>query len=394
MRSVCPCAVALALFHALAACDSGGPSIHPDACSRATTIAITLGIAPELVAFRDGISGDWRPATPRNEKAFEVIVHGPYMVTAVCTEPVGGSVSTWQYGRLPDDGPEIAVPCVSSPPGAHTVTGHVVQPGNVQLATSVAGSRNAEWSFAMAVDTGTYDLIASTDERIAIRRGIAVNSNMAITPDVDFAQEGTALVDGAFTVTNADSDEQLFTRVTIQNPTTGSHPARPARVYLGPLATARVAPESVLLETDTQMATMIGVINPGVAPGTFRALQRPFRVGGNAVFAFPKHFVGGQWAVENGDLTARWTALPDFERFDFAAWNPARFHELDASPAFLEALDDRKLTLDTTVPGYQRGWRVDLTGPYDRRLVAFKGSGTGVVATSELNERVNMAPER
>jgi hypothetical protein len=138
------------------------------------------------------------------------------------------------------------------------------------------------------------------------------------------------------------------------------------------------------------MATMIGVTSPGALPGTFRSLQRPFRVGGNAVFAFPKHFVGGQWAVENGDLTARWTALPDVERFDFTAWTPARFHELDASPAFLEALDDRKLTLDTTVPGYQRDWRIDLTGPYDRRLVTFKGSGTGVVATSELNERVNM----
>ena len=47
------------------------------------------------------------------------------------------------------------------------------------------------------------------------------------------------------------------------------------------------------------------------------------------------------------------------------------------------------LTLDTTVPGYQRDWRIDLTGAYDRRLVTFKGSGTGVVAISELNECVN-----
>jgi len=204
-----------------------------------------------------------------------------------------------------------------------------------------------------------------------------------------FAQEGTALVDGAFTVTNADFDEQLFTRVTLQNPTSGARP-RPARVYLGPLARAKVAPEAVLLTTDTQVATMIGTTSPDVPIVNFRSLQRPFRVGGNAVFAFPKHFVGGQWAVENGDLTARWIALPDFARFDFTARTPTRSHELDVSPAFIDMLDDSKLTLDTTVPGYQREWRIDLAGPYDRRLVTFKGSGTGVVAISELSERVNM----
>lgn len=392
MRSVCPCAVSLALFHPLAACEPGEPSTGPDASSRATPITITMGIPPELVAIRDGTSGSWRPATQRDATTFEAIVHEPYMVTVVCKDPSGDFVATWQYGRIPEDGPELAVPCVSIPPGAHTVTGHVVQPANVQLATSVAGSRNAEWDFSLAVDTGTYDLIASTDERIAIRRGIAVNGNTAITPPVDLAQEGTALADGAFAVTNADSDEQLFTRVTVQNPTTGSRPARPARVYLGPLARAKVAPDAVLRETDTQLATMIGVTSPDVPIGNFRSLQRPFRVGGNAVFAFPKHFVGGQWAVENGNLTARWTALPDFARFDFTARTPARSHELDVSPAFVEALDDRKLTLDTTVPGYQRDWRIDLAGAYDRRLVTFDGPGTGVVATSELNERVNMGP--
>jgi hypothetical protein len=387
MRSICTFTASLALFHALFACESGEPPTGSDALPRAALIAITTGIPPDLVAFRDGTSGAWQPATPRDATTFEAIAHGPYMVTVVCTDSRGDFVSTWQYGRIPEDEHEIAVPCASIPPGAHTVTGHVVQPGSVQLATSVASSGNAEWNFSLAVARGTYDLIASTGERIAIRRGIVVDGDAAIAPPIDFAQEGTALVDGAFTVTNADADEQMFARVTVQNPTTGS---RPARVYLGPLARAKVAPDAVLLETDTQVVTMIGLTTPDVPIGKFRSLQRPFRVGGNAVFAFPKHLVGAEWAVENGDLTARWIALPDFARFDFTARTLARFHELDVSPGFVEVLDERKLTLDTAVPGYARDWRIDLAGSYDRRLVTFKGSGTGVVAISEVNERVNM----
>jgi hypothetical protein len=388
------CLLALVLSGALAAC--GAPRPGPDPVGDAVTITITSDQAPELVAFQDGISGAWQPATRKTATTFEAAVHGPYIVTIVCKDPRTSGVLTWQDARTPEDGPELSQPCYFAHQGAHAVTGHMVQAGFVQVGSSPTRSSAPDWNFAVAVDSGMYDLIATTADRIAVRRGLLVNGDMAVTPSVDVAQEGTALVDVAFTATNAERNEELTASVGLLNATT---PAVPARIYLGPIATAKAAPDAALAATDTQSVSVratAGAVNAPIT--TLRALRRTFRIGGNTVFAFPKPFVGVTWTVEHGDLALRWTALPDFELFDISTYAGSGAsaspqgpdHTLNVSRSFVEALDEPRLTLDTDIPGFQPSWRVDLTRSYRRDLFAQKGGELGVLATTSVTEQVNV----
>jgi hypothetical protein len=221
---------------------------------------------------------------------------------------------------------------------------------------------------------------------------IRIAGDMAVALPLDVAREGAALIDVAFTATNPELDEELTVSVGLLNATT---PQLPARVYLGPIATARAAPDSALLATDTQSASVRATTGTGSSPiSTLRALRRDFRVGGNTVFSFPKPFVGVTWSVERGDLSLRWDALPDFALFDISAYGnnaspQGPDHTLSVSQHFVDALDERKLTLDTHIPGFRPEWRVDLTRPYRRDLFAQKGAELGVLATTSVTEQVD-----
>jgi hypothetical protein len=372
-----------------AACADDPPRTPPTGTP--TTITITADRPLALVAFRDGIDAPWQPAT-MIPLGFEAVVHGPYVVTAVCDDlaiegsPITSTL-TRQIARTLDDPHEVALIC-ALPPTPHTVTGLMMQPGRVHFGARGTTSMLPDWSFLLPSREGTFDLVATAADRFAVRRAIAVQGDLALTPPVDVAAEGAALVDVAFTATNAAPDETTTVSVGLLTPT---NVEVPAFLYSGPLATAKAAPEPALLATDIQSASV-----RATRGAELRALRRRFRVGDDLAYTLPPPVTGARWTIEAGALSVRWTSLPDLERVllsvsgSLAQSRPGT-HQLELSRNFRTATGITHVTLDTSIPGYQARWKVDLAAFHSRQVFVQEGTETEVVTTSSVTEFVSGA---
>jgi hypothetical protein len=377
----------LLLCNTFAACGDDGSAV-PDAPSGPTMISITSDHVPALVAFRDGIDAAWQSASMKSPTSFEIEVNGPYMVTVVCEDPTNGGTYIWQAARTPEDAHDVALECVLTLPSGHAVTGHMVQAGSVYLAESIDTRDYADWDFQLVAPNGTYDLVAVTDDRIAIRRAITIDGDLAVTPQVDVAQQGTALVDVGFTIANAEPDETLVAAVFLETQTSSV----PATVYHGPIAMARVVPSSAFVATDIQAASMRAINGPAL-----RALRRPFRAGDNTEYILPPPLGGVQWAIESDNLSASWMTLPELDLLMANVYGWATdsvrvsIHNVKMTARFVATTGITRLTLDTDIPGYKPEWKVDFTGPYIRELFAQR-TVNGETSTSLVSERLNDRP--
>ena len=383
-RSI-PILFTLLLSNLLAGCGDNRPVV-PDGPPSPTTIGITTDQTPALVAFRDGLDAPWQPAMERTSTSstwFEADVHGPYVVTVVCTDPEdpAGRSRTWQFARTPDDAHHLSLTC-DLPPIAHRITGRMTQPGHVYLGASSDTSPGAtEWDFQLSAPSGSYVLIATTDDRIAVRRTVVADRDLGV-PDIDVTLEGTKLVDAAFTASTAEG-ETLEASVDLLTST----PPLPGRVYLGPAATAKTLDNSAL-QGDTQLVTV------RATSGTARReLRRSFRVGYGTEYTLPQPLGGVQWP-EPGPLSASWTTLPQLDSLDLSASSSAADgttvvqHNLDMTPLFLGETGIQQIAIDTDIPNYDAAWKIDFTRPYTRELTA-KRTVNDDLATSSVTETVN-----
>lgn len=354
----------------VAGCDGGDPA--------PTTIKISSDQAPALVAFRDGLDGAWQTATKKTATSFEAVVHGPYVISVACDGAAG--VSTRQIARTPEDAGDVAVTCAIAAPATHAITGHMAQAGRVQLGDAIASSATADWNVSLAVPNGTYDLMARTDDQLVLRRAIAISGDLALTPAIDLAQEGVALADAAFTATNAAATETLVASVDLDRPTV------PYSIYRGPIATAKVAPDSALIATDKQSASL-----RATSTGGYRELRRPFKVGGTTSFALPAALSGVAWEQKDGALAVSWGTLPELDSFvvtvsgPAAAGGKAKSHDLELSPHFLAATGATRAAIDTDIAGYKPEWKIDYTHAYTRELVV-QHAANGETAKSAVTE--------
>jgi hypothetical protein len=386
-RSI-PILFTLLLSNLLAACGDNG-HVAPDAPPGPTTIGITVDQPPALVAFRDGLFAPWQPATERTSTSstwFEAQVHGPYVVTVVCEDPAGRS-RTWQLARTPDDAHHLGLTCdlpPALPPIDHQITGHMMQPGHVYLGSSSDTSLPGEtgWDFQISAPSGSYVLIATTDDWIAMRRTVVVDGDLGVQPDIDVTQEGTKLVDAAFTASTAEG-ETLDASVDLLTPTT----LFPGRVYLGPAATAKILGNPAL-QGDTQLVTV------RATSGTARReLRRSFRVGYGTEYTLPQPLGDVRW-TEPGPLSASWTTLPQLDSLDLSASSSAADgttvvqHNLDMTPLFLAETGIQQIAIDTEIPNYDAAWKIDFTGRYTRALTAQRTMNDDL-ATSSVTETVN-----
>lgn len=366
----------------LAGCgtDTAGPPL----------ITIRSDQAPALVAFRDGIDAPWQTATRKTPTTFEAEVHGPYLVTVVCEDPTTGRSRTLQVARTPDDARYLALSCgltaPGEPPSEQVVTGHMVQAGLVQLGSSRATSDVADWDFQLSASNRSYDLIAATAERIAVRRAVEVDGDLVVTPPIDVAAEGTALVGVAFTAPNATPEETLVVSVDLAT----SRTPVPVHVYVGPAATAKTVRDSALLATDTQRVAVRATHG-----GALRELRRPFLIDRDTEYALPEPLGGVLWAIEHGQLSTRWTTLPPLDHLEMSARRSAddgteiATHDLDMSPRFLAETGTTHIAIDTELPGYKPAWRIDVTGSYTCELTATHQM-VDALATSSVTEAVNV----
>ncbi len=362
----------------LAGCADPDPAAGPP-----VTITVTSDAALALVAFREGVDGAWQRATMKTPTTFEAVVHGPYVITSVCDNVPGKLVSTSQIARTPDEEHEIAVGCASVLVWP-AITGRMIQAGRVQLDRDTEVSATTNWDFSLSVPPGTYDLLAATADRFALRRGIVVSVNTAVTPAIDLAQEGAAFAQVALTVSNAAPDEVVAASVHLDQPGGRS----PLSLYRGPIATAKVAPDAALSATDAQSASIQATAGPAL-----RARRRPFRVGGNTAYTLPDPVAGVQWDVASRDLSVSWTSVPAFDSFSVYAsglsnGENGQSHRLELSPRFVEATGITDATIDTQIAGYKPEWRIDFAREYSRQVFV-QSLANGEVATSSITETVN-----
>lgn len=369
----------------LVACSGGD---DPAGATSPTKIRVaTTVLPPELVVFREGVTGSWQPATRITATTFELVVQHPYEIGVVCRES-SNDVRLWQIARTPHDAPDVSVRC-GSLDDRQLVTGHMVQAGQLTLGDGATISQRPEWDFFFDAEPGTYDLVARTDAQIAIRRGIVVgNADVALAPVVDLTRDATAFATVAFSAGNAAPDEALSAVAYLQNPTL----VLAADLPVSPLDAVKLAPDSVLTPIDTQTVEVRARRGAMV-----RSLRRPFRVGGDTTYTLPAAIGNLQWALDaTQQLSVSWSSMPELDELSIVAFSgPSSgvrpLYQLWASADFLAATGIQQIGFDTDLPGYRDAWKIDFARGYQRLLQATRVQGSAI-ATTSADETIAATP--
>lgn len=345
------------------------------------------GYAIALVAHRDLSETEWSIAETTGPLSYQFRANGPYLVAAVCEESDAftDQVFVTQMARTLDDTRDITVRC-EHPRGPHQLTGRA-SPANNMI---YAGGRFLEGdTFQFMLRADTYDLIAEEfDTRhVAIRRGVRVSGNTAITP-IDIVAEGAAPVLTSFTTT---SDVQI--RITqIDLDTANSHAGpNPAFGRTCDPAAVPVLPNRILTETDRQTVWFLARPSNGV---TTRVV-RTFREGDSTVIAFPEPIGPVSFTQADGVAIANWTTLPDHDLVRSRVFQDTALggvnHEASMSRSFELATQTSSISVDQTIPGLRPEWKIDLTKEYSHSVLSERRVGNDVLESSR-GVRLNQPP--
>lgn len=332
------------------------------------SIKVSTVRAPVAIAFRDGVDGEWQTPAPTATGSYELEVNGPYVVSVVCSAGDDFIIATRQLARTPDDERDLDMECTELPLSDSTVTGKMVQPGEVSIGGALGSSTTPDWPLDFILPPGTYDLISTSRDRIAIRRDLAVSGSVDVGT-IDLAQQGTPLVPVALTTADKGVAESIYAEVVLSTPRSDS-----GYVYGGSPATARVAPGELLSTDVKQLVTMVGWDGD-----QSRSVRRAFHPGDPTAFTLPPGLPPVQFLAASGKINAAWSALPEHDKVHLrvvgslpalppAGGTVSRTLELELSQRFLAATGATEATLDTDLPGYQAGWRPDLAREYLREL--------------------------
>lgn len=315
-------------------------------------VTVSTERTPALIAYRDGLDAEWRTPAATATGAYAFDVHGPYVVTVVCEEQ--GNVTTLQLARTPDDERELALPCRVWSPDPISVIGAMRQPGTVALGKWLTMSSQADWTFDLTTTTAPHDLIASSDERLLIRRDMTFTEPAIMDLDLDLDPQSVAFAPVAFTASNASASEQLDVYVSLATATTAM-----GQVYFGNPASAKVAPSAILRSTDRQVVWM-----SASSEDAERSVGRRHEAGGPTGFTLPEP-LHAQLSTARGEVVAAWSALPEHDQLLLASYGESagNFHDhaLALSQRFLMAIGDGEAVQETDIPGYLPEWRMDFT---------------------------------
>lgn len=400
----------LLLSNLLAAC--GGDIQAPDASRAFTTLEIITDQQPVFVAFRDGLDSpaSWERATMRAPIWFEAEVHGPYVVTVVCADTVNDKANqpahrsrTLQIAGTLSDARRLDVSCGLSAMGNHEISGSMIpSEGQVQLGSSNATASDGQ--FKLFAANGLYDLIATADDRVVVRREVEINDEHTTLPLVDLEAEvptGTSFDPVSFTVANKADDEMLAAEVYLLTSRTPV-PAQVITSRANPNDTqfvAKIMPSSLLNTTDTQIVA-VQAAKDTASRAALRELRRPFRklessnLASSAVmFTLPDALGSVQFSTARGPLSTSWATLPELDHLHLSASSGDKDtkYDLSVTPLFLAELAKIGMTsiaIDIEIVGYQPEWKIDFNRPYTRALTT-KHLDDDQLATSSVTETVN-----
>lgn len=348
-----------------ASTDDDSPILEPDDQALiGVPVTIESTTPLELVLYREGKQGAWRPAQSLGQNRYQARVRGPYTVMTVCMW--AGSPTTLLTSQALSDSRTVEIDC-AFPEAPLTVSGSMVQPGRVTVGESFWPSTTPNWTFDIAASAGTYDIIASGGDRAAVQRAVEVSENRTI-PAFDLATQGTLLGNATFWITNpipGDFVDAVNWMITPRQ--------RQAQLYRGPLTPVKVAPPSFLAAGERQEVSVRSLDNRGLGY-ILHSVRQPF-VGSTGVTLWKPFTAYGTSLDSSGDVVGTWSGSEPVDKLAVHATDEAgRYIDHEATASYLRETGSKSLTLETDAPGYQDAWRFDPTTPHDRTIFTRRDS--------------------
>lgn len=331
-----------------------------------TPISIHTDDGAGLVLYREGANGPWLPPPPPLKPGeYEVLVSGPYTVLVVCPNGDGSAYTALTSQTLEDDH-MVWTSCLYQE-APHLLDGLMVTPGRVAVGGSFELSTSGtNWPFSLPAFDGTYELVASSADRIAIRRNLVMSGDRTI-PAINLDVEGAALLPTPVTVTNALPDDTLTAQTYVTTTSTFA--------ILGnrPLP-AKLVPPGMLVSNERQDTSFRANRWDGNAYVTRYLRRMPTGFGAQPPVTFSELLSGLTIGADaNGDLRMSWSTLhSDFTYFTAIDFIGNYFDHL-ATASYVQATGSHSITLDTQIPGYLDSWRPDLSA-YTYNISAAHGT--------------------
>jgi hypothetical protein len=401
-----------------------------------TAVHIKSGVAPLLVAYRDGFDTTahpvpWTMAPPSTMVTF--MAHAAYSVAVVCAVDAN-TVLTWQSFRTVGDDvtdtvtePTLETPCQSAGSALQTISGTATGPGFVH----VDGDDKATTAtaFTLSAANGTYDFVASDTaaKRALITRNFVVNGPTNAGAAAN-ASSGMPLVSITPSLANPPpapdpkNPKRNTETVLAQVEVLTKNNSTPATVFTADFnldlkvnkdqtVTVFAIPDTVLTKDDTQSIRFTGtnhIADTDIT--TRRSVTMPFTMGddvtkGAAALALPPRLataaVSPGWGLDNNNrLSVALPALPALDDLTIETSGTSTdgtktaLYELHITASYLSATALARPVLDTDIPGFQAAWKIDFTKPYSRQITsqhdAFDDDGNFVDhETSQFIEDVN-----
>jgi hypothetical protein len=363
-------AVVTGMAMPLAACALyDGASSPTPSTTALTTVAIDLCDDATYFAFRDG-SGAWQALAPNpaEPKTYSIQVTSTYEWLTVIASQLDGFTAELHGATIADgtsQHPVCALPRLLNEPVA--ITGQMMQAGTVRYGQVGMQSSAAGWDIDMQAPGGMHDLLVYDAASMYVQRGLQLWQATSLGA-IDLSQTGSAMPSESLQVTGAGSDGiasyvvwQLGDRDPMQYVAEGS----PVTIPIPP-------PTSVMSE-DSENIT-VAATGPGddtAEPVLIRSAVQPFLGTPTSLdFALP---TGMSASFVPGDVTAaQWQVLPANPTVALYVDNendptvPTPSSELvSVSTSWIAATGASGLAFDTSAPGYNPSWNIDITRPYE-----------------------------
>jgi hypothetical protein len=361
----------------------------------AATVTVNTASTPALIAFRDGTGASWVTPAAAGPGRYDFVVHGPYTVAVVCS--TAGHTEVTELARTPDDPRELTIACsfaATTPPRLH-VTGSMTQAAQLALGRAQTVTTGDQLQFDLAVDPGTYDLVVKTiappgQDQVVIRRDQVITASTQLSPTLDPDREKLPLVEIPLVVSNTQPDESttVAARLITSTTATGLATGRTA-------SSVRVLASSALRPTDIQSVRASGSVvkMDGQYFVRLRTVEHLLGSGPAPELALPPTLDSVQFSVVDDQLRATWSTLPDHDTVEVAvSVKPGINHRKVLSLGYIKATGVSSATLDTRLPGYNAAWKVDLAGPYQRKIVTQATQADSTGSVSLRDEDANMLP--
>ncbi len=388
MRSVAAAVLALAAcssHHDAQPPDAHPPDAAPDSPAVGNVVTIDLGgVTPDLIAYRDGTAA-WQTPTASAAGVYPIHVTDAYTVLAVCVDPTYGSDVELISQTFSGEGASALLGCGFGPPPPlpppnEAVTGQMLQAGQIVLGDS-ASSTTAPWTYDLQVPMGNHDLIAvGTDNKIELMHGIAVNGPMTL--NVDLAN-GAALIPVNETVNGTVSGETVsaHTLLLTENEYIDFDQADGTNGFVIPTALLAASDVQRFRVTATTATTdrWVSITPPG--PATVTLLPQ---------------LTGVTFGAAGGDLEVTFGTLPAIDAVNASVYSTAgnASENLTVSSSFLAKTGTQHLVIDTSAPGFQPSWRVDLLQGHSSGFSAYRTDAPVFLETDVSSDASSLTSSR